>query len=431
VNQLREERARLFEEMRDLTRKAEAEARDLTVAEASRFDGLEVKAKELEAQELRVEKHARDDEMGLRRQINTDTVHRDGPSPLLGREQRLADHVYSSRQHGDFSPHERSDFSLGKLVRGMVTGSWDGADLERRALSEGTNSAGGFLTPEPLATYVIDRIRNQARVIEAGARTLAMDSDSFSIPRLVSGVTAGWRSENAAVAESDPVFERVTFTARSLAVMTRLSYELFQDMTPDGATVIENELVQALAIELDRVALRGTGTAPEPKGVKNQTGVATLTNGANGAAFTYTSLVNAVSTVQAAGFNPNATILAPRATKSLALIADTTGQPLQAPPYLSGHDLLVTNQIPINLTTGTSTDTSEAYTGQWDQLLIGFRPVVSISVQKVDGPAGMVGVKLSDQAYMSTMQVAILAFLRADIQVMHPEAFAVTTGLRP
>ena len=87
------------------------------------------------------------------------------------------------------------------------------------------------------------------------------------------GVTGAWRNENAAVAESDAVFERVTLTARTLAVLTRLSYELFQDLTPAGAEIIEQELIKSLAVELDRVALRGTGTAPEPRGVLNQTGV--------------------------------------------------------------------------------------------------------------------------------------------------------------
>ena len=185
----------------------------------------------------------------------------------------------------------------------MVTGDWRGAEVERRALSEGTNAAGGFLIPAPLATSVIDRVRNEARVIEAGAQTVAMDENTLGLPRLATGVTGAWRNENAAVAESDAVFEPVTLTARTLAVLTRLSYELFQDLTPVGAEIIEQELIKSLAVELDRVALRGRGTAPEPRGVLNQTGVTVLTNGVAGTAFGWAQVVNLLAAAQANGFD--------------------------------------------------------------------------------------------------------------------------------
>ena len=146
-------------------------------------------------------------------------------------------------------------------------------------------------------------------------------------------MTGAWRNENAAVAESDAVFERVTLTARTLAVLTRLSYELFQDLTPAGAEIIERELIKSLAVELDRVALRGTGTAPEPRGVLNQTGVTTLTNGAAGTAFGWAQVVNLVAAVQAAGFDPTAIIANPRAVKSAALLADTTGSRSSRPRW--------------------------------------------------------------------------------------------------
>ncbi|MDQ2983525.1 MAG: phage major capsid protein [Actinomycetota bacterium] len=424
---LERQRNELIAETDELLSKCESEKRDF-----SRRESAENRERERQLEAI-------DAELGLLRSLhprqiidNTDAAEDRRPGFALGPEDRMADW---QAEHGaratNYSAAESRDFSLGRLVRGMVTGEWSDADLERRALSEGTGAAGGFLTPEPLAVSVIDRVRNQARVIEAGARTIAMESDSLSIPRLTGGVTAGWRAENAAVAESDHVFDRVTFTARTLAVLTRLSYELFQDLTPEGAQIIENEMIQSLAIELDRVALRGTGTPPEPKGVKNHTGVTTLTNGANGTAMSYSMLIAASAAVQAANFSPNASILAPRATKSLAGLLDLQNRFMTPPPYLDGHSLLVTSQIPINLTTGTSTDTSEIYTGQWDQLLIGFRPQVSIQIEASGGPGGMIGLKSSQERYVDTMQVGILAFLRADVQVQHGEAFALNTGVRP
>ena len=63
--------------------------------------------------------------------------------------------------------------------------------------------------------------------------------------------------------------------------------------------------------------------------------------------------------------------------------------------------------------------------------MIGFRPQVQIAVQGRGGPEGMIGVKASQERYIDTMQVGLLAFLRADIQLLHGEAFAVSTGIRP
>src|SRR5437763_1270631 len=75
------------------------------------------------------------------------------------------------QQRGRETGYERSEvqhFSLGRVVRGMAGAGWEEADLERRALAEGTNAAGGFLTPEVLSAAVIDRLRNKVRGVPAG-----------------------------------------------------------------------------------------------------------------------------------------------------------------------------------------------------------------------------------------------------------------------
>jgi hypothetical protein len=42
-------------------------------------------------------------------------------------------------------PSDYEPFSLGKYVRGIITGEWRGA--ERRAMSEGSGGAGQYLVP--------------------------------------------------------------------------------------------------------------------------------------------------------------------------------------------------------------------------------------------------------------------------------------------
>jgi HK97 family phage major capsid protein/HK97 family phage prohead protease len=350
---------------------------------------------------------------------STTSTHR--PTPVLTPEQRMVDWQNARPSRSSFTHDDAAQFSLGRAVRGMVLGDWRDAEIERRALSEGTNSAGGFLTPEPLSAQTIDRIRNQARVFQAGATTVPMDSDTLSIPRMTTGVTPAWRAENAAVAENDPAFERVTFTARSLAILVRLSYELFEDMPSQSADLITNELTQALALELDRAALRGTGVAPQPEGIRNQDNVTLQpVGGANGAAPTnYSDLIAAVAALEGRNVTPNAAIWNPRTAATYAGFTDTTEQPLVPPPYLSGVTYLSSNQVPINLTTGTSTDTTEVYLGRWSDLLIGLRPSIGIRVQQLN------------ERFADNMQIGLLAYLRADVQLRYPAAFQVLTGVRP
>ena len=75
-------------------------------------------------------------------------------------------------------------------------------------------------------------------------------------------------------------------------------------------------------------------------------------------------------------------------------------------------------QIPDNIVQGTSADTSEVYVGAWGNLLIGVRPTIGVRI------------KALDQTFAGNMQVGLLAWLRADVALAHPEAFAVVTGAR-
>src|SRR5205085_4360258 len=103
---------------------------------------------------------------------------------VLRPEDRMAQWQSERRVRSGFTDDDARQFSVGRAVRGMVTGDWSDAELEQRALAEGVDSMGGFVTPEILSANVIDRIRAQAQVLNAGATTVPMDSDKVSVPRL-------------------------------------------------------------------------------------------------------------------------------------------------------------------------------------------------------------------------------------------------------
>ena len=314
----------------------------------------------------------------------------------------------------------RHDLSFGKIVRGLATGDWRDAEDEMRAISESPATAGGHLLPVPVALDVIQRARNEARVVQAGATIVPMTNATLKYPRLATEPVPSWRSENGAISDTNITFDAVTLTAQSLAVMVKCSWELLEDAAPQSR-VIDDVFASAFALEIDRVALRGSGTAPEPRGVKNTSGVTvTAFGGANGAAPTdYSLLLDSVQTLYAANYTPTGIIAAPRTMTTLSKLREggTTGAYLAAPASLATLPMYLTNQLPTNTTTGTSTDTSEVYVADWSKLLLGVRTQLRLRVL--------------EERFADNGQVAFLADWRGDVQLAQPAAFNVITGVRP
>lgn len=312
--------------------------------------------------------------------------------------------------------HGEENLSLGKYLRGMVTGSWKDAENERRAMAEGTLSSGGYLVPTILSSEIIDKARNQAAVLSAGARLFPMASQTVDVAKWTGDPTPGWHSEAGTISPSDGTLGRVRLQAKALTGLTVLSRELLDD-----ATGIDEQLAQAFAAQfaltIDKAALYGSGSAPEPLGIKNTSGITTLSMGTNGAALTnFDPLVDAVGTLRDSNERGvNGIIYSPRTERALGKLKDSTDQPLNAPEYLAGIARYSTNQIPNNVTQGTSSAASDMFTADWSQLLVGVRTDLQIQVLT--------------ERYADTGQVGILCWWRGDVAVARPAAFAITVGI--
>jgi HK97 family phage major capsid protein len=391
-----------------LTRAAE-EQRDLTGDELTEH-GRQVAAEREASDQMDAE---RDRQLA---EVRAAATRRPGPAaprePVLSREQSVYDYLAA---RGRFDPTDEP-LSFDRYLRGMATGQWEGAEHER-ALAEGSVGAGGALVPAPLSARVIDLARNRTVVFRAGAQTVPMTSQTLALARLTSEGTPAWKSENATITAADMVFDRVTFTARTLVRTILLSVELFEDADPSSEDVIANSFAGQMAVELDRVALLGSGTPPEPKGVLNQTGVTLTAHGANGALITnYDFHLDAIGAVRAANFEPNAHIQAPRSSTSLSKLKEATTNAYMAPPA-GLLPTYTTKSIPINVTVGTSNDTSYVFTADWSNLLVGIRTDFTLRF-------------LGERYLADNLQYAFLAYLRADVQLAQPTAFVVDTGVR-
>ena len=329
--------------------------------------------------------------------------------PVLSAEHRMADLL----QDGG---GEASELGLGGFLRALTQGPRN--ELERRVLGGAAVGTGGAIVPAPLAAELIDRMRQSAVAIQAGARTVPMTSASLRMARQTTDPTGGWRAENAAIAESDPVFDQVTLAAKAWAVRFNVSRELLEDgVNADAAC--RNILARAAAVALDQAILTGAGGANEPLGIRGQSGIQSVSMGTNGAALTgWAPVLNAVQALEAANAGTiSAMIAAPRTARTIYGFADTTGQPLQPPPRIASVPLLVSSGVPINETQGTATNASSVFLGDFAEVMIGLRTDLQISVL--------------DQRFADVGQVGFLAWMRADVALARPGALARIAGITP
>lgn len=346
----------------------------------------------------------------------------DASGATLTPEQRVSDWV---RENGEYRSSngvgagEADRLSIGKMIRGAVTGNWRDAEAEQRAMSENVLANGGYALAPDLSARVIDRVRNNMAVMRLGATTVPLSTQQTYLARLAGAADVSWKTEGDPITESSPTFERVTLTSKTLPCLVRLSAELWEDLSPEATDTIEHELSLALSLELDRAVLRGSGVDPEPTGIRNAAGVTVTSLGANGATPTWDNIIDAVSTVRGANIEPDGIIWASRTQQTFDKVKDLQDRYLEPPTSLAGIPRVSSNQIPINLTTGTNTDTSEIYVGRWSDVLVGIRTDLRFQV------------RLLDERYIDNLQYGLLVYLRADVALAHPQAFNVVTGVRP
>jgi HK97 family phage major capsid protein len=137
---------------------------------------------------------------------------------------------------------------------------------------------------------------------------------------------------------------------------------------------------------MDRAGLRGTGTAPEIRGILNTTGIQAVTNGTNGASLATTAYTNFISGVQALlaadAPMPTGAIMSPRSLTVLGGLLDTTNQPRRQHAILDNTRFIATSQIPNNLTVGSSSDCTEIYLGDFSKVIFFMREGVSVQLLK-------------------------------------------------
>ncbi len=246
-----------------------------------------------------------------------------------------------------------------------------------------------------------------------------MPTQALSFAKITGDPTLSWAAESASIADTGPTFAQVTLTAKTLRAWVKVSRELIED-AGNLNTVLDDVFANAMAVEVDRVALVGSGSGAEPRGIGAATSAAQIVSmGTNG--LQLTSWDKVIDTLQAiqdlnAG-DPTAMIFAPRTATTIAKLKDTTNQPLQVPPSLAAIPRLATTAMPVTQSQGSSNVASSIILGDFRDMLIGVRSELQII--------------RSDGAFMQTNEVGLMFVLRADVNWTRVDSFAQLRGIIP
>lgn len=266
----------------------------------------------------------------------------DGPAPHGVVEFKGGQAGVTSR--GEFVPICPADeWRSSKQLQHLATPQYKAAFMDylrgryvadQKALSEGADTAGGFLVPPDFFAGVIQRLPGLA-VVEEDARMVTTSRDRIQAPRVkaatsdstmyTSAVAFTMVGENPASTEGDtePIFEEVEIPVHTAKLQTKLSRNLIADTDFDLSGFLTDEFRKAATLGKDDKYLTGTGVR-EPLGVINDSDIATVASGA-AATLTGDGLINLVEDLPAQ-YRPGAKLyLSKSAMKVVRTLKSGTG----------------------------------------------------------------------------------------------------------
>ena len=358
-------------------------------------------------------------------------------------------HTDTSELHVGMTKKEAQRYSFGRAIVASITGDWSQAGLEREAsaamakltgrsaegffvpfdifrrdFNVGTGSEAGNLVATDLrGDLYVDALRNAMVMSGLGVRFLPGLTSSIDMPRKATVSSLAMLSEIGSASETQPTTAKVTLSPKRISAYVEVSKQAMIQSFMSLENMIRDDLVMGAAVLLENQAINGNGTAPNILGLRNVSGIGTVVAGANGLAPTWGHFVDLESACANANAEPDrlAGYLINTRTRgrakqvqkgtNLAFLWDGGAQPL------NGYRAAVTNNVPANLTKGTSTTVCSAalFGSDWSMAVMGL--------------FGAPDVVVDPYTKADTGQVKITLNQFADFGVRQPSAFAKVDDL--
>lgn len=161
----------------------------------------------------------------------------------------------------------------GKQPKGVIIPNDVLADRAFGTGAQGTSGNGAaVIATSLLSGSFIDILRKRTWVMNR-ARTLAGLVGNVDIPKQTSTTQAYWVGEGGGPTAGQPGLDQISFTPKTVGAYTDITRRLMKQATPDAEAIVRDDILKVMALELDRVAIYGTGGDFQPKGLKNYSGI--------------------------------------------------------------------------------------------------------------------------------------------------------------
>lgn len=293
----------------------------------------------------------------------------------------------------------------------------------KNVLAESGVSGGGFVVPTEFSTAVA-RIVEEISPIMKIANVIPMGTWKRQMPKQMGNLSVGWVAENSTRPLVTPAFGQIEQVAKVLATVIKCTDELIRDSAINLTEFFSELVAEAMALEIERVALVGDATNGDPfNGIYNTDGVEQVAM--SGSDVTFDDIANLIFKLSDARASGSVLVLSRTGLSKLLKLKDTNGNYLWQPP--SGNapatiwntPYVVSSQIPNNI----DTDKTIALFGRFNRhLLISPRQELVVKVSQ-DASSWNTATSSSDSAFM--LDQTWLRFTQAlSIDVTYGEAFS-------
>lgn len=198
-----------------------------------------------------------------------------------------AERAKHSLPGSDEAKHKGRKYSFARAMAAIAANDFSQAGLEKemhdalksKAMSFGTDTAGGFLVPnEIMLSEIIPLLYAESCAMALGATQLSgLTRAPVQLPRVSGGTTAYWVGEASTITDSSMALQQLSLSPHGLAALTIVSDLLQIVESPGVEAMIRSDMVRQLALKLDLGILAGSGAGGQPIGILNTSGVNTST----------------------------------------------------------------------------------------------------------------------------------------------------------
>ena len=194
-------------------------------------------------------------------------------------ESRTSLSGFEAEMHDEAKAEARS---FGGVVKGIgVPMKALDAMIQKRAMTAGTNNAGGYGVQTNVNSY-ISYLWNKTFMSQLGIVPMTGLTGNYSAPK-EGAVTGAWLTETGAASDDTPTLDQLLLTPKRLAVFIKVSKTL-AIQSPDVAdAMVMDMLMNAQATLLEKAVAKGGGTN-EPTGIISTTGIGNVAMGKIGRA---------------------------------------------------------------------------------------------------------------------------------------------------